>query len=669
MKIKYMLLFFSVSLLLSTQIACSQLFPEPTPTVTPLPTETNTPTVTPSPTATNTPTVTPTPTNTPTPAPLSPNEVFDLISPSVAFIETDIATGSGFLTDGNYVVTNAHVVWPYTEVRVVFPDGSEILDAPVIGWDLIADVAVIGPVVSDLPAFSLMDGEDLQIGTEMYLIGYPGESESFPQPTIGRGIISRTREWEAEEITYFQTDANVAGGQSGGVMVSEMGEVIGMTGFSFTEANYGLTASGKDILSRVNKLIEDGEPGILSDRGFAFDSATKEVSKTLLDYWDSHYFVINEPAGIRVEFTIDADEEFELVVSDMFGDLLEVELVENANVEGTTYRFETSIAGFYFVELYTYIFEKADYTLTSNREFTEFVDADDRSDLSRGDRLIGNLDFPGDLDFYRVELDKGDEINIKVKSILIDSYVSIEHEEDVEIQEVIDDDSGGGLFGLDSEMTYQARKSGIHYIIVGDAFDTNIGGYHIEVDVPYEGAPTPTAPELVEESDLGDFVDSQPEETEVGLLLTYYHPEGGFTIQYPSDWEFASPDVETDFSGFCLEGLVTDCLIGDEEALIITLEDLNAFGLASFDLEAYADAIEGQLTSLFELTGREDFTTAQGETGVILSATFGDNLLTMKRMAILKNEWAYNATFIIGGEATQEQLDLMDYIFNGVELD
>lgn len=40
------------------------------------------------------------------------------------------------------MVTNAHVVWPFETVRVTFPDGSEHLDVPVIGWDLMADLAI-----------------------------------------------------------------------------------------------------------------------------------------------------------------------------------------------------------------------------------------------------------------------------------------------------------------------------------------------------------------------------------------------------------------------------------------------------------------------------------------------------------------------------------------------
>ena len=81
------------------------------------------------------------------------------------------------------------------------------------------DLAVIGPLDTDIPPLTLEDGEELPIGRDMLLIGYPAEFGEFPQPTITWGILSRYREWEQIGITYFQTDAAIAGGQSGGVLL------------------------------------------------------------------------------------------------------------------------------------------------------------------------------------------------------------------------------------------------------------------------------------------------------------------------------------------------------------------------------------------------------------------------------------------------------------------
>ena len=88
------------------------------------------------------------------------------------------------------------------------------------------------------PPLTLSDGEDLAIGSELYLVGYPAEMELFPQPTITSGILSRLREWERAGITYFQTDAAIAGGQSGGVLVDARANVIGISGWPPVEESW-----------------------------------------------------------------------------------------------------------------------------------------------------------------------------------------------------------------------------------------------------------------------------------------------------------------------------------------------------------------------------------------------------------------------------------------------
>ncbi len=104
------------------------------------------------------------------------------MSPSVVFIDTPSGTGSGFIIDGGFIVTNVHVTWPWDFVRVEFPDGSEYLDVEVISTDWLTDFAILEPLASDAPPIELIDGEDLPVGSEVYLIGYPAEIELVPQP-------------------------------------------------------------------------------------------------------------------------------------------------------------------------------------------------------------------------------------------------------------------------------------------------------------------------------------------------------------------------------------------------------------------------------------------------------------------------------------------------------
>ncbi|MCH8161497.1 MAG: trypsin-like peptidase domain-containing protein [Chloroflexi bacterium] len=182
-------------------------------------------------------------------AQLSAEQVFAAVSPSIAFVETPIATGSGILITEFHLVTNAHVVWPFEQVRVLFPDGSEYLDSPVIGWDLMADLAVIQlPGGGSLQPTELASGESLAVGSELYLIGYPAEGELFPQPSISRGILSRFRTWEQPGIRYIQTDASIEGGQS----VVQVAEANGVSEQELTDYLLG------EIEAKLDEAVESG---------------------------------------------------------------------------------------------------------------------------------------------------------------------------------------------------------------------------------------------------------------------------------------------------------------------------------------------------------------------------------------------------------------------------
>ena len=134
-------------------VTCLQQAPEPAPIPTTAPT-------TPAPKSTPT----PEPTATAEPvadASLSAAEVYARVAPSIVFIETPSGTGSGVLIDDGYIVTNQHVVWPYESVWATFPDGARYEDVPVVGWDALSDLAVLGPVDTSVAPTELADGEDL----------------------------------------------------------------------------------------------------------------------------------------------------------------------------------------------------------------------------------------------------------------------------------------------------------------------------------------------------------------------------------------------------------------------------------------------------------------------------------------------------------------------------
>ena len=203
------------------------------------------------------------------PSGLAANDVYQLVAPSVAHIVNGGSTGagSGILIEGGYVVTNYHVVEPYRSAwRIVFADGTEFFDVPVVGWAPVADLALLGPIDTLTAALELVDGEGMFPGTELFLVGYPAEPDLYlPQPSVTQGILSRSYEEPETGLTVFRTDAAAVGGQSGGAMVNSRGEVVGVTmrgitpRFSdqviFTEAY-----SAVDYAAIIDRLIATAGP-------------------------------------------------------------------------------------------------------------------------------------------------------------------------------------------------------------------------------------------------------------------------------------------------------------------------------------------------------------------------------------------------------------------------
>ena len=403
-------------------------------------------------------------------------DVFARVSLSGAFIDTPVGAGSGVMIEGGYIATCAHVVWPFTEARVVFPDGTEFMDAPVPDGDMMADLAIIGPIKTWIDPLPLTNGEDLSIGSEVFLIGYPGEAELYPQPAISRGILSRLREWERIGMTYLQTDADLSGGQSGGVLVSEAGEVIGITCYSFDEA-FALPASAKDVSVRLKKLMAGQDVDGLGERPLPTEGGQIEHEGTLENPWDERTYVLNEPWGTSVEVEASSENDVALLLLDAYG------MVVMEADEGTTGTESgsatTEMDAPYFLIVGQASADPGAFELTSNQELVPFEDPDDHIALSVGETIQGGLDYPGDLDVFTVDLDSGQTVDIIVESMMIDPYVLVDYPGAPEEEVVADDDSGRGPFGAAAWLTFTAAQTGSHFIVVRDSYDGFVGGYYL----------------------------------------------------------------------------------------------------------------------------------------------------------------------------------------------
>lgn len=409
---------------------------------------------------------------------LSAEEVYSLVSSSVPFVQTAAGIGSGILVEEGYVVTNHHVVWPYDAVRVVFPDGAEFENAPVVGWDPLMDLAVLGPLDVSARPLKLQNGEDMVPGSEVFSIGYPGETEQLPQAAITRGILSRFREWDLPGITYLQTDAATAGGQSGGTLVDSQGKVVGISAYIFGENSFGLSISASDAAPIVEEIIQDKDINGRRNGPLKLEPSAFEFDIELANKWDTSTFVFKPAAGTLFEVWMTGPQDGFFQISDAYGILMEAD--DNYGGRESA-EIETRTDSIHFLQFGTESPESSQYMVGSNIRMEPFEDQDDGRIISMDDTITGIIDYPGDWDWFSIHLRAGETIEVSAESNNIDTLLYIDFPNADEDQLIFDDYSGGGIFGGNSETVYHAPSTGEYYIAVGDLTGELIGGYFLSV--------------------------------------------------------------------------------------------------------------------------------------------------------------------------------------------
>ncbi len=136
--------------------------------------------------------------------------------------------GSGVIVrEDGYIATNYHVIQGATKVEVTLHNG-ESYTATIIGSDPANDIAVIKIDAKGLTTATVGDSSTVDVGDLAVAIGNPlGQLGG----TATTGIISaldRTLEVEGTTLTLMQTDAAINGGNSGGGLFNNKGELIGI---------------------------------------------------------------------------------------------------------------------------------------------------------------------------------------------------------------------------------------------------------------------------------------------------------------------------------------------------------------------------------------------------------------------------------------------------------
>jgi serine protease Do len=176
--------------------------------------------------------------------------------------------GSGvIISPDGYILTANHVVDGADEIKIAIGDSdSKKFTAKVIGTDPPTDVAVLKIDAKDLPAITLGNSDQLEVGDVVLAIGNPfrvGQTVTMGiVSAVGRGNFPFGRISQYED--FIQTDAAINPGNSGGALVDAEGRLVGINTAIIPNENGGNQGVGFAVpinLARhvMERLISSGK--------------------------------------------------------------------------------------------------------------------------------------------------------------------------------------------------------------------------------------------------------------------------------------------------------------------------------------------------------------------------------------------------------------------------
>ena len=202
--------------------------------------------------------------------PLTAQEVYRKVNPSVVQVmvqvgsQASLGTGVIFTEDG-YILTNYHVVEGGSDCYIALDTGAGY-PASYVAGDPVSDLAVLKVDGKGLPAAEFGESDLLTVGDTVYAIGNPLGYELWG--TMTDGIVSAVdREVlvDGRTMTLIQTNAALNSGNSGGPLINEYGQVVGLNVIKMSSSYFSIEGLGFAIPSAtmdrvVDDLLTTGEP-------------------------------------------------------------------------------------------------------------------------------------------------------------------------------------------------------------------------------------------------------------------------------------------------------------------------------------------------------------------------------------------------------------------------
>ncbi len=185
------------------------------------------------------------------------SEIFELASDSIVEILTydkngdGLSLGSGFVysADGK-IVTNYHVIDGSCSAQVTV-NGKSYDVKQVLAYDVNIDIAVLKISATNLPVLPVCD-KTVKTGATVYAFG----SSKGLTATFSNGIITHANR-EMDGVLYVQHNAAISSGNSGGPLINEYGEIIGINTLTIRDSqnlNFAIFTSELKKLSYASPM-------------------------------------------------------------------------------------------------------------------------------------------------------------------------------------------------------------------------------------------------------------------------------------------------------------------------------------------------------------------------------------------------------------------------------
>ncbi len=181
------------------------------------------------------------------------------------------STGSGFfITDDGYLITNQHVADEGAAVRVLTSNGA--IPAKVVKVDRANDLALL-KLEGKFASLAITSSRGVRLGSTAATVGFPNVGLQGYSPKLAKGEIASLSGIQ-DDARHFQISVPIQPGNSGGALVDERGNVIGVVVAKLSQ---------KAAIATTGTLAENVSYAVKSSYLLSFLESVPDVAAKLKD--------------------------------------------------------------------------------------------------------------------------------------------------------------------------------------------------------------------------------------------------------------------------------------------------------------------------------------------------------------------------------------------------